>query len=324
MPMMLGLHLFGMRKNLLHQLPGEVAKRQVNIYNLLALMLLVLSILGAASGLIYGLVIFNNWAIAVGCAVLLGFIFFLLLQLLLFLSLQTRFKEIKSQLSNMNNLYEQYKDHDLSGISDEEALEMTTNYRMTMRESAIIAEPTPFHFSQLIISTLFVSIILTISFLVASAIQIWMYRTTLNNTFFEIKNSTEIVELAEASKKQEKPLFLEQKMEAVWTLQMLTPAKGEDFKFVNCQSILMTFDVLFSGLGNTKIVIDLLFALLYLIPFLIVKRSEEVAGGALLKEASIEAIGKSYLMFLLSSRDIQKTKRKIETTFDYDKVLGIK
>jgi hypothetical protein len=322
--MMLGLHLFGMRKNLLHQLPGEVAKRQVNIYNLLALMLLVLSILGAASGLIYGLVIFNNWAIAVGCAVLLGFIFFLLLQLLLFLSLQTRFKEIKSQLSNMNNLYEQYKDHDLSGISDEEALEMTTNYRMTMRESAIIAEPTPFHFSQLIISTLFVSIILTISFLVASAIQIWMYRTTLNNTFFEIKNSTEIVELAEASKKQEKPLFLEQKMEAVWTLQMLTPAKGEDFKFVNCQSILMTFDVLFSGLGNTKIVIDLLFALLYLIPFLIVKRSEEVAGGALLKEASIEAIGKSYLMFLLSSRDIQKTKRKIETTFDYDKVLGIK
>jgi hypothetical protein len=324
MPMMLGLHLFGMRKNLLHQLPGEVAKRQVNIYNLLALMLLVLSILGAASGLIYGLVIFNNWAIAVGCAVLLGFIFFLLLQLLLFLSLQTRFKEIKSQLSNMNNLYEQYKDHDLSGISDEEALEMTTNYRMTMRESAIIAEPTPFHFSQLIISTLFVSIILTISFLVASAIQIWMYRTTLNNTFFEIKNSTEIVELAEAFKKQEKPLFLEQKMEAVWTLQMLTPAKGEDFKFVNCQSILMTFDVLFSGRGNTKIVIDLLFALLYLIPFLIVKRSEEVAGGALLKEASIEAIGKSYLMFLLSSRDIQKTKRKIETTFDYDKVLGIK
>jgi hypothetical protein len=324
MPMMLGLHLFGMRKNLLHQLPEDVAKRQVNIYNLLALMLLVLSILGAASGLIYGLVIFNNWAIAVGCAVLLGFIFFLLLQLLLFLSLQTRFKEIKSQLSNMNNLYEQYKDHDLSGISDEEALEMTTNYRMTMRESAIIAEPTPFHFSQLIISTLFVSIILTISFLVASAIQIWMYRTTLNNTFFEIKNSTEIVELAEASKKQEKPLFLEQKMEAVWTLQMLTPAKGEDFKFVNCQSILMTFDVLFSGLGNTKIVIDLLFALLYLIPFLIVKRSEEVAGGALLKEASIEAIGKSYLMFLLSSRDIQKTKRKIETTFDYDKVLGIK
>jgi hypothetical protein len=322
--MMLGLHLFGMRKNLLHQLPEEVAKRQVNIYNLLALMLLVLSILGAASGLIYGLVIFNNWAIAVGSAVFLGFIFFLLLQLLLFLSLQTRFKEIKSQLSNMNNLYEQYKDHDLSGISDEEALEMTTNYRMTMRESAIIAEPTPFHFSQLIISTLFVSIILTISFLVASAIQIWMYRTTLNNTFFEIKNSTEIVELAEASKKQEKPLFLEQKMEAVWTLQMLTPAKGEDFKFVNCQSILMTFDVLFSGLGNTKIVIDLLFALLYLIPFLIVKRSEEVAGGALLKEASIEAIGKSYLMFLLSSRDIQKTKRKIETTFDYDKVLGIK
>ena len=212
--MMLGLHLFGMRKNLLHQLPEEVAKRQVNIYNLLALMLLVLSILGAASGLIYGLVIFNNWAIAVGCAVLLGFVFFLLLQLLLFLSLQTRFKDIKSQLSNMDNLYEQYKDHDLSGISDEEALEMATNYRMTMRQSAIIAEPTPFHFSQLIISTLFVSIILTISFLVASAIQIWMYRTTLNNTFFEIKNSTEIIELAEAFKKQEKPLFLEQKMEA--------------------------------------------------------------------------------------------------------------
>lgn len=183
--MMFGLHIFGMRKNLLHQLPEDVAKRQVNIYNLLAIMLIVLSTIGAASGLIYGLVIFNNWAIAIGCAVLLGFILFLLLQLLLFLSLQTRFKDIKSQLSNMDNLYEQYKDHDLSGISDEEALEIVTNYRMTLRESAIIAEPTPFHFSQLIISTLFVSIILTISFLVASAIQIWMFRNSLNDTFFE-------------------------------------------------------------------------------------------------------------------------------------------
>jgi hypothetical protein len=322
--MRLGLHLFGMRNSLLHQLPQDIAKRQVFIYNLLAFMLIILSLLGAGAGLIYGLVIFNHWGIAVGCSIFIGLVFFLLLQLLIFLSLQTHYKDVKAQLSNMGSLYEQYKGQDLTGISDEEALEIINNYRLSLRESAIIAEPSPFHFSQLVISSLFVSIILVISFLVSSALQIWMYQSTLNNTLQEIKNSKEIIALSEAFEKQQNTSFLEQKMEAVWTLKMLKPAKGETFKFVQCQSILMTFDVLFLGLGKVKIIIDLLFALLFLIPFLIVKRSKEISGGALLKEASIEAIGKSYLMFLLSTRDIQKTKKRIENTFDYHQALGLK
>lgn len=322
--MKLGLELFGMRKNLLHQVSIENAKRQIFIFNLLAVMLIVLSIFGAAAGLIYALVIFNNWIIAISCAVFIGLIFFLLLQLIHFLSLQTLYKEIKNQLSNMESIYEQYKHQDLSAISDEEVLEIVTQYRMSMRKNNLIVEPAGFNFSQLFISSLFISILLICSILVSSALQIWMYRHTLNNTFEEIKNKQEILELAQTYKNQDHPSFLEQKMEADWTLRMLNPAKGQEFKFINCQSILMTFDILFTGLGKTKIIIDLLFSFMFLIPYLIIKRSKEISGGELLKEASIEAVSTSFLMFLLATRQTNKIEQKIQTSFDYNQALGIK
>ena len=83
--MIIGTYIFGIRKELLNHLPEEVARRQTFIFNMLGLMLIVLALLGTASGLIFGLVLFNHWGLAIACGIFLGGVFFLLLQLLLFL-----------------------------------------------------------------------------------------------------------------------------------------------------------------------------------------------------------------------------------------------
>ena len=322
--MIIGTYIFGIRKELLSRLPEEVARRQTFIYNMLGLMLIVLALLGAASGLIYGLVLFNHWGLAIACGIFLGGVFFLLLQLLLFLSLQTRYRSLKEQLANMESLYSDYKGLNMSTISDEEALEIVSNYRLTASASQIKTEPNPFHLSQLLISASIVSLALLLSFIVASAIEIWMFRNSLNEKFHEIKHSTELNHLAKDYQQQRNTSFNEQKMEAYWTLKMVDNSAGESFKLIHCHSILMTFDVLMAGIGKTKVLIDLLFACVFLIPYILVKKSDEISGGELLKQVTIDSISTSLLMHLLSTREIQRAKHKIETEYNYSETLGLK
>lgn len=131
--MRLGLLIFGIDDHILDNIPEDVAKKQTLIYNFLGLMLLVLSLIGATAGLIYGIIIFGHWGLAIGCACFLGLVFFLLLQLLLFLSFQTRYTSLKRELSQMEEVYKNYPSENLGGISDEEALEIVSKYRMTWR-----------------------------------------------------------------------------------------------------------------------------------------------------------------------------------------------
>jgi hypothetical protein len=322
--MIIGTYIFGIRKELLNGLPEEVARRQIFIYNMLGLMLIVLALLGAASGLIFGLVLFNHWGLAIACGIFLGGVFFLLLQLLLFLSLQTRYRRLKEQLSDMESLYNDYKGLNMTTISDEEALEIVSNYRLTASASQIKTEPNPFHLSQLLISASIVSLALLLSFIVASAIEIWMFRHSLNEKFYEIKHSTELNHLAKDYQLQRNTSFNQQKMEAYWTLKMVDNSTGEAFKLVHCHSLLMTFDVLMAGIGNTKVLIDLLFACVFLIPYILVKKSDEISGGELLKQVTIDAISTSLLMHLLSTREIQRVKHKIETEYNYSETIGLK
>lgn len=322
--MNLGKLFFGVRNEVLINVSSEDANKQVFVFNILGYMLLLLSLSCVGAGIIYGLIIFNNWGVAIFTGVFLGFICFILLQLLLFLSMQTRYRKIKDQLSNMETLYDKYKGLDFKGLSDEEAVEMVTNMKMTLSKDSVKSEPSPFHFSQIIVSAMIISLVLLISFIVANGFEVLMFRSSINKSFNEIKSSEQIQNLAKDFKISKNTTHLDQKLDAIWTLSMLKEQKGKEFKVVNCYSLLMTIEIMSIGLSKTKIIIDLLFAVIFLIPYLLVKKSDEFGSGAFLKEATIDGIGTSFLMFLLSSRKIQKIENKIKTEFDYKKALGIK
>lgn len=214
--MRLGLLIFGIDDHILDNIPEDVAKKQTLIYNFLGLMLLVLSLIGATAGLIYGIIIFGHWGLAIGCACFLGLVFFLLLQLLLFLSFQTRYTSLKRELSQMEEVYKNYPSENLGGISDEEALEIVSKYRMTWR-GAPKETSNPFHFSQILISTAVVSLTLLLSFLSANAVELFIFRKPVNQELHRIKQSEHLNGLAKLQENQSTTRFAEQKMEAYWT-----------------------------------------------------------------------------------------------------------
>lgn len=321
--MRLGLLIFGIDDHILDNIPEDVAKRQTVIYNFLGLMLLVLSLIGASAGLIYGIIIFGHWGLAIGCSIFLGLVFFLLLQLLLFLSLQTRYASLKQQLSQMEEVFKKYPSENLGGISDEEALEIVSKNRMNWR-GASKGTTNPFHFSQILISTAVVSLSLLLSFLSANAVELFIFRKPVNQELHRIKQSEQLIGLAKLQENPKKARFSEQEMEAYWTLKMVSEQPNNEFKFIDCYSLLLVFDVLQTGLGNTKILIDLLFAVLFLVPYVAVKKSDEISGGIFLKEVVINSMSSALLMHLLSGRTIEKSLQKIKNEFDYHKALGKK
>ena len=81
-------------------------------------------------------------------------------------------------------------------------------------------------------------------------------------------------------------------LNAKWLIDMTTIESGE-LMIVDCHSLLLCLDVLKMSLGNWKIFIDLLISVLFIIPFVLVKRSVYYAGGTFLKEAAITDIGNS-------------------------------
>lgn len=87
----------------------------------------------------------------------------------------------------METLYDKYKGIDFKGLSDEEAVEMVTNLKMSLSKDSIKSEPSPFHFSQIIISSMIISLVLLISFIVANGFEVMMFRNSINNSFNEIK-----------------------------------------------------------------------------------------------------------------------------------------
>jgi len=67
-------------------------------------------------------------------------------------------------------------------------------------------------------------------------------------------------------------------------------------------------------LGPTKVLIDMLFYCLFLIPFILVRKSRQYAHGAYLREIAIRDISISYMSFLLTQRKCQQLEEEIKQT----------
>ena len=319
--MNLGALFLGVNPKLLDQLPEDLALKQSRLFHLLGAMMLVISMLSAFSGAIYGLVLFNDDRIAACCAVFLGLIGFIIVQMLLFSSLQTGFNKLKNQLSNMDTLYANFTQQDMRGISDEQALELVTQQKQVLR-TEIDNTPSNSNFSRIIIVSFVVSVLLGWSFLISTAYQFFVFKDQLNHSFNSIMKNPQVNRLANSYQTAElNDPFYAQKLEAIGIMKMLKKDKAKPFRLLHCHSVLFSYKVLAKGIGNHRLWINFLMAIILLLPFFFVKKSIEIQRGLLLKEVVIESIGASLLMFLLSLRETQQCKDRIENQFDFNKLL---
>jgi len=326
--MNLGKYIFGLREYNFENVEEDVKKRQFLAFNLLALMFYILVLGCIVAGIVYGLVLFNDWFLAIVTGLFLGFISFFLLILVLFLTMTTNHQDLYKQMTNMSTIFEPYQGQDFTHLSDEEALKIVQEQKMLLRETNHTPSFDHFHLSGVFTTLIKVCLIIILSCVVSNAMELLMFHGSLNKSLYSIKTSPNIQAaanmLSDSVQHQQGSVYVgEKQIMAKWTLDMLEEEGGKPFLLIDSKSILLSMEVLQRSLGSFKVIMDILIALLFLTPFVLVRKSMEYGGGAYLKEVALSDISTSYYAFLITQRESQKIKHKIETEFDYKSLLKI-
>jgi hypothetical protein len=316
--MNLGKYLFGIREEYFHQATNDERKEQFISYNLLAAMFWVLVSLSFIAGMCYGLVIFQSWVIAIFIGLFLGLISFILILLILFLNMTTRYSDLYDKMTNMHLVYREFEHHDFSNISDEQAQSLVQDYKIKLRNSNQSPGQSSYHLSGIFTSSIKVIVILILSCTVANGLEFLIFRQKLNESLQIVRDSP-ILQKTAAADSTSALYSDERKAIAKWTLEMLNERSDQPFILIDSYSVLQSIELLETALGKWKVIFDFLFALLYLIPFIIVKKSKRYAGGAYLKEQALSDITTSFMFWILMKRKCAQVKSIIETEFDYQK-----
>ena len=152
-----------------------------------------------------------------------------------------------------------------------------------------------------------------LSIIAANALQIFIFRSKLNQSFKSIRQTTIIRQLA--AEDNSKTLSSDKTHYARWILQMTEPEENSK-NIIHCKSIILTIEVLEASLGKFKIFLDVLMSILLLIPFLLIQKSKEFKGGDYLKEVCLENISTSYYFYLISQREYQRIIEWNEKNFN--------
>ena len=321
--MNLGKYIFGTREEYFDKMDDDTRKRQYLVYNLLTLMFFVLVTMSFIAGLIYGLIIFNSWIISIFVGLFLGFVAFILLLLMLFLNMISNDKKLKEETMKLTDNLKKYNTKDLSSLSDVNAIRIVQEQKMKLRNGVLGTETNNFHFSDVIKTFIKVSLLLILSLVVANGLELFMFSSKINESLSIIKNSPKLAELNQIAnlKATKSEHITYQESMAEWTLLMLNENPNETFKLINSYSTLQIMEVLNNCIGTTKIVLDILFTLLFLTPLIILKKSKEYAGGAFLREVSLSDISVTYYFNLLSQKKCQEIKKVIETKYNYNSFI---
>lgn len=313
--MNLGKYIFGIREEHFRKVPDDERSSQFYSYNLLAAMFFVLSGLTVAAGVCYGLVIFKSWWLAAGLGLILGGISFILLLLVLFLNMTTDYQGLYAFMTNMNPIFDRHNKENFAESTDDELLELVSKNEAQLRQEHLTPDDAPIHFSSVLVSVIKLVLILILSCVVANGLEMLMFKNKINASMRSIH-----VQLLEDKSKMdvsESPLTAE----AQWTIEMLDEQHMQPFLLIDCHSLLMTNDILSTALGPWKVILDMLFYGLFLIPFVLVRKSRQYAGGEFLREVAIIDISTSYLSYLITQRKCQQIQKEIRNNWDYDQLL---
>ena len=317
--MNLGKYIFGIREEHILCLEQQEREEQFLAYNLLTAMFIVLVLLIFISTICFGLIIFQSWLPSIIMALFFSAIMFVLLLLVLFLNMKSNYSELTDKLTGFDEYYESIKEPNFNNFNDEEALKFSVEHEHKLRLSNEKSKKQTFHISHLFITTIKVLLVLLISFIVANGIEMLLFHNKINETLLAVRDSKQIQFVI--SDTATVALFRnENQIAAEWTLNMLTEKPESPFILIDSYSFLLSFEILNLCLGKWKIVLDLLFSILFLIPFFLVKKSSRYAGGGYLRELTISHLSTTLLFRILADRKAASIHKELQE-IDYHLLL---
>lgn len=277
----------GFDKDLLIKVDPKQSERQSYIMSMLVVMLMVLSLICFSSTLIYTLTIFQNWFIAVAVSLFLALVVFNIYRLFIMTTFDVSGNKLGYYYSNHEKHYAEHIEigSDLSSLSDAQIQELSAVSKAKLREkSEMNFGSNTSNLTNVLTISIRVVIITIIALVFATGIELYIFKNQINTILEALKNHY----ISNGD---------------TWMIENLfTAKKSKDFIIFNTNSLLLVIDLLNRGLGHWKIVIDLIFLTLFLVPLILVFKSKEIRQGEYLRELALSEITISFFHYLHAQR----------------------
>jgi hypothetical protein len=282
--------LIGFDKEILQKSESATQQRQIRIYNRLALMLILIALFSALSGVVYSLIIFHNWITAVVVGLFLGLVIFNFYRMFVITGLDLRGSSMAYYYFNHEKFYEEYlilSKADLSKSSYEELQSIAQVNKDKLRDR-FAAETSQAPVVAPAVSSVFIRVVVVafLAVIVANGLELFMFNQQVNTELQSYKNQCIV-------------------SGDTWTLNnILTESADSKFILINANSLLLTFDILIAGLGPWKLLFDLMVLAIFLIPLIVIYKSTEIRQGDYVKELVLHEISITSTRYLFTQKRV--------------------
>ena len=300
----------GVDRDLLKKVDPAQNERQTYILSTLSMMLVVVALICFFSTVIYTLVVFHNWAIAIAVGIFLSLVVFNLYRLFVMTALDVSGTSLEEIYMDHEKHYADYHEigSDITNMSDEKIQEITSLSKEKLREKAEMdIGNKPLSFAHVLTMTLRVGILSIIALVFATGIELYIFKNQINDALSQLKQySTAVGE--------------------TWFVEnILSPGQNDEFYIFDANSLLLVIDILQRGLGNWKILIDIIFLIIFLIPLALVFKSKELKQSEYMRELALSEITISFYHYLHTQRLCQNIMNEIKSKkIEFKKELTIK
>lgn len=289
----------GVDRDLLKKVDPEQNERQTYILSTLSLMLVVVSLICFFSSVIYVLIIFHNWLIAISVGFFLAMVVFNIYRLFVMTALDVSGSSLEEYYTDHEKHYAENHQigSDMTEVSDQEIQEITSIGKEKLREkSDMDIGFKKLSSADILTMTIRVAILSVIALVFATGFELFIFNNQINDLLEQLK-----IQYALHGEN--------------WMVEnILTPSVNEHFYIFNTNSLLLVIDLLNRGLGNWKILIDIIFLVIFLLPLALVFKSKEIKQSEYMRELALSEITISFYHYLHTQRLCQKIINEIKNT----------
>jgi hypothetical protein len=295
----MGWHKYiGIDTDLLKKVDPKHSERQTYILSSLTVMLFVIALICFFSGLVFSLIIFHNWLVAIFVSLFLSAVVFNLYRLFVMTALDVSGSSLEPYYLKHQKHHAEYValDDDFSSYPDEKINGIVNGAKDKLREKTQMDFPTKNKTLHPLTMTLRIAILSIIALVFCNGLELFLFKNQINEvlgdllTLYTTKNETWIIN------------------------HILTPAAGTDFHIIKTNSLLLALDILNNGLGYWKVLIDLIFMVVFLLPLIIVFKSKEIKQSEYVRELALSELTITFYHYLHTQKLCKKILNEIKTT----------
>ena len=280
----------GFDEGIMKKVDKEDKIRQKFIFSMLVIMMIMVSLFVLISSIIYLLIIFHNWAVALGAGLFLSLVVFNIYRFLTITAINAEKSGIGEYHLNHEKQYQDFVDHlkidEISKMPEESIRKIVNDRKDTLREKFSEYYPNNYKISSSVLTMAVRVVFLSIIALVFSTgLELFIFKSQVNEVLDATANS------------------LRQELPESWILKnMLTPQEGKEFTLFHCNSLLLIIDVLQAGLGYWKLLLDIIFLGIFLLPLILIFKSKEIQKGDYVRELALHEISISFYHYLKTQK----------------------